>query len=347
MRNILEQGDTLPLQLVDQRMKLPGEEYAKIVKQIMPKGKIMMITGYDDYEASIKALNAGVDLYLRKPLDPEVIIKHTKKLLQLFKQEQEKSLILGDGIIIKVAETQYEREEWFKERYRTYVEEIGHLEPEDLSEEQNRLKQEWDDYDFLPSTTHIVVMKYGEGPGYCIGGARLMRGTVALEEGVSLDAFREAGITPVEASRFMLTKKARGHKTLLLELMRFCVNYHRNDGYMFCTSQTGLYQKLGFVHLNDSPILEGKNLFFDSSKYRLRGEWRPYVLSHDDIFRVFGQGVDNISQEDARRYSNFAPLMYNAVVRIILDPEHKLELGKQVRDLYKRYKYFERRQKEK
>ncbi|MBC8080959.1 MAG: response regulator transcription factor [Gorillibacterium sp.] len=91
--------DLLPdLLLTD--LKMPGVsiiEGAKQLKGINPKGKIIILTAFDDCEDIYRAVKAGVDGYLMKGTDPEHILLAIYQVMNgsTFFQSKENTEFMG------------------------------------------------------------------------------------------------------------------------------------------------------------------------------------------------------------------------------------------------------------
>lgn len=73
-------------------IKMPfmdGLALSKIVHTEFPKTKIIIISGYDDFEYARKAIEVGVDQYLLKPITRQVIRKTLLELKEKIEAEQE------------------------------------------------------------------------------------------------------------------------------------------------------------------------------------------------------------------------------------------------------------------
>lgn len=81
--------ETVDLILLDINMpKMDGLSFAEKVKDIKPDIIIAMITGYDYFDYAVKALRAGVDDYLLKPVSKKDIDAVLKKMTQKLGQKR-------------------------------------------------------------------------------------------------------------------------------------------------------------------------------------------------------------------------------------------------------------------
>jgi len=72
--------------------KMDGLEFASIVKQQYPQIKIVIITGFDDFEYARTALRTGVDDYILKPITREMVEDVVRAQLEKLEEEGRKSV---------------------------------------------------------------------------------------------------------------------------------------------------------------------------------------------------------------------------------------------------------------
>jgi len=72
--------------------RLNGLEFAKQIRQVSPKVKIAMITGYDYFDYALKALKIGVDDYVLKPVSRTDIESLLYKFVEAIKEEKNKEV---------------------------------------------------------------------------------------------------------------------------------------------------------------------------------------------------------------------------------------------------------------
>ncbi|WP_066687822.1 response regulator transcription factor [Christensenella intestinihominis] len=70
--------------------KMDGLEFASIVKQKYPQIRIVIITGFDDFEYARSALRAGVDDYILKPITREMVEAVVKTQIEKIAEERSK-----------------------------------------------------------------------------------------------------------------------------------------------------------------------------------------------------------------------------------------------------------------
>lgn len=74
-------------------IKMPfmdGLELSKLVRKEMPSIKIIILSGFDEFEFAKEALNIGVTEYLLKPIDREELVEALKKVAGLIYDERSK-----------------------------------------------------------------------------------------------------------------------------------------------------------------------------------------------------------------------------------------------------------------
>ncbi|MFN3699100.1 MAG: response regulator [Dictyoglomus sp.] len=73
--------------------EIDGLELISKVKEFKDELKIIILTGYPEFEYAQKAINLGVESYILKPVDPEVLKEELKKIYE----QLEKNRILFEG----------------------------------------------------------------------------------------------------------------------------------------------------------------------------------------------------------------------------------------------------------
>lgn len=77
------------LVLVDIKMpEVNGLEMINILRDRVFCPKIIILTGYSDFEYAQKAINYGVTAYLLKPIDETELIRHVEKVRQTIEEEE-------------------------------------------------------------------------------------------------------------------------------------------------------------------------------------------------------------------------------------------------------------------
>ncbi|MCX8182664.1 MAG: response regulator [Candidatus Methanomethyliaceae archaeon] len=76
------------LVIIDIRLPdIDGLELIKKFKDTLPKMRKVIITGYASLENAIKAINLGANVYIMKPLSPNILLEVIDKELRLQKEE--------------------------------------------------------------------------------------------------------------------------------------------------------------------------------------------------------------------------------------------------------------------
>ena len=75
-------------------IKMPfmdGLSLSKVVHMELPKTKIVIISGYDDFEYARQAIEVGVDQYLLKPITRQAMRKTLLEMKEKIESEQEQN----------------------------------------------------------------------------------------------------------------------------------------------------------------------------------------------------------------------------------------------------------------
>jgi len=327
-------GNTLALVASDEKMGgMQGHELLEVIGRIHKNTKRILYSGYTDYNALRKALNQGVNEFVQKANpneSSEGLYAVIDAQLQEFEREPKIELELGETTF-RLADTQYEKQGLFGCRYRNYLSAI-YLTEEDLTEEQNEKKQEWDEYDNIPGTRYVVAKINGN----VIGGARIVDGKLPMETGTiiktgerfSLDHYRDQGIHTREISRLVVDREYRTRfATVLTGIFRMIAHLTRDHDYMWCASrekQIPLYQAIGFELMNNE---NGEPIAIE---YRLRGKYYTMVASWTKVL------------EEPEKIANFAPDFHAQAIKQIerVDPKEWMEFSKRFNDLANRTNYY-------
>lgn len=95
-KDILEQED-IDIFLSDIRM--PGLDGLQLAEMVYEKGwkvKIILLTGFSDFEYAKRAIKAHIHDYILKPLSTEELMKTTKAAIDLIKREKYEAQIVQD-----------------------------------------------------------------------------------------------------------------------------------------------------------------------------------------------------------------------------------------------------------
>jgi len=326
--------DILALVASDEKMRgMRGHELLEAIGRTHANTKRILYSGYTDYNALREALNQGVDEFVQKA-DPnesgEGLYTVMDAQLREFERQPRIELELGD-IVFRLTDTQYENQGLFACRYRNYLG-ARHLVEEDLTAEQKEKKQEWDEYDNIPSTRYVVAKINGN----VIGGARIVDGKLPMETGTitktgerfSLDHYRDQSISTREISRLVVDREHRTHSaTVLTGIFRMIAHLTRDHDYMWCLSrekQIPLYQVIGFELITDDqnePV---------AIEYRLRGTWYPMMSSWTRTI------------EEPDKIQGFDPDFHAEAIKQIerVDPKEWMEFSKRFNDLADRTDYY-------
>lgn len=82
--------------ITDIRMPfMDGLELSRIVKNELPATKIMIVSGYGEFDYAKQAISIGVTDYLLKPISSAKLLEAVRQVADLIKQEREKALVLS------------------------------------------------------------------------------------------------------------------------------------------------------------------------------------------------------------------------------------------------------------
>lgn len=81
--------------LTDVKMPfMDGLELSRLVKKELPKTKIIILSGYDEFDYAKEGIKIGISDYLLKPVTPVTLIDALKKAAETIREEQEHSRLL-------------------------------------------------------------------------------------------------------------------------------------------------------------------------------------------------------------------------------------------------------------
>lgn len=78
-------------------VKMPfmdGLELSRLVKKALPKTKILILSGYNEFDYAKEAIKIGVSEYLLKPVTSVSLMDALKKVVESIREEQEKNRLL-------------------------------------------------------------------------------------------------------------------------------------------------------------------------------------------------------------------------------------------------------------
>lgn len=120
-------------------IKMPfmdGLALSKLVAREMPRTKIVIISGYDDFEYARQALSIGVEQYLLKPISRNMMIKTLQEVQEKIQNEREQ-----ESYLEKFRSEMQEYEQFSRRRF---FEEIvtGQLTVEEIYEKADKLNMD-------------------------------------------------------------------------------------------------------------------------------------------------------------------------------------------------------------
>lgn len=98
-------------------IKMPfmdGLELSHLVKQEMPDMKIIILSGYDEFEYAKEAIKIGITDYLVKPIAGAKLLEAVKKVGQIIKEEQQQKLFLQTFEKERMEDTQLAIQKFFR-----------------------------------------------------------------------------------------------------------------------------------------------------------------------------------------------------------------------------------------
>ena len=170
--------DLMPdIVLTDIRMPfLDGFELIRHAKAIMPWLKVIIISGYGDFEAAQKAISLGVDQYLLKPIRPQEL---TKVIEGVARQIEEGKASVPSG---------YDRDEVQHALLQHYMQQLlyGGLDTATLLERARALKLE------IVSPCYQIVLFHFTAEEQALHNARSAARSVLGQQGMELYYFADA-----------------------------------------------------------------------------------------------------------------------------------------------------------
>ena len=103
--------------ITDIRMPfMDGLELSRLVKQEMPDMKIIVLSGYDEFEYAKEGISIGITDYLVKPVSGAQLLEAVKKVGKLVEEEQEQRQFLKTFERERLENTQLARQKFFRDR---------------------------------------------------------------------------------------------------------------------------------------------------------------------------------------------------------------------------------------
>ncbi|QHQ63184.1 response regulator [Anaerocolumna sedimenticola] len=80
--------------ITDIRMPfMDGLELSRLIKKEMPKVKIIILSGYGEFEYAKEAINIGITEYLLKPINGASLLSSVKGIAEIIKKNRKKKKI--------------------------------------------------------------------------------------------------------------------------------------------------------------------------------------------------------------------------------------------------------------
>jgi len=101
--------------ITDIRMPfMDGLELSRLVKQELPDTKIMILSGYDEFEYAKEAIKIGITDYLVKPISGAKLLEAVKKVAQVIEEEKEQKEFLQTFEKEREENARLSRQKFFK-----------------------------------------------------------------------------------------------------------------------------------------------------------------------------------------------------------------------------------------
>lgn len=98
-------------------IKMPfmdGLELSRLVRQELPDTKIIILSGYDEFEYAQEAISIGITDYLVKPIAGAKLLEAVKKVGKLVQEEQQQRLFLKTFEQERLENIQLSRQKLFR-----------------------------------------------------------------------------------------------------------------------------------------------------------------------------------------------------------------------------------------
>ena len=98
-------------------IKMPfmdGLTLSRLVKKELPEMKIIILSGYDDFQYAREAIGIGINEYLLKPISKDSIIQTLKELYIKMGEEDQKKALYDRMVEERMKYEEYEKREFFE-----------------------------------------------------------------------------------------------------------------------------------------------------------------------------------------------------------------------------------------
>lgn len=295
-------------------IKMPfmdGLEISRIVSRELPDTKIIIISGYDDFDYARQAIELHVDQYLLKPVTKVSIIRALEQTKRRIEAEQEQHNYLR----------KYNRENRKHEHYsrRIFFEQLvnGSLTPEQLHEQAEQLEID------LEAPGYNIVLFSIQAK---IDRTRYSEAVDTLYDELIHDLLRRPEHLLFQCSLFTYAVIIKGNAVTLQELMRRCVdNIQRRCG--MANPQPDWYVAIGTPvnTLEELPRCFAQVTRILSFRHLLPGQ---NILTADMIRRFQSDGQSSNFIDSGK----FDPMM----IRSFIQSGLKSEIDSVTRDLFNR-----------
>jgi len=108
--------------LTDVRMPvMDGIELARTINEQMPRTRVIIISGYDEFEYAREAIRFGVKDYLLKPVDIDELLERVNSLKREIIAEKEASRNLENTVLQEVKLENEWKKSWMVEKAKEYI----------------------------------------------------------------------------------------------------------------------------------------------------------------------------------------------------------------------------------
>lgn len=149
--------DNIDLVLTDVYMpEMDGLELSKYISRKFPESKIIIMSGYDEFEYARQAIRLGVEDYLLKPVDIDDLLELVEKVRQTIINKKKETKLLKKELITKqilhylfgspISTQELADGEKITSSYRLLISELGNyyvLKRSSTEKERTKLKNAW------------------------------------------------------------------------------------------------------------------------------------------------------------------------------------------------------------